>query len=283
MSFLNRFYGIVISLLLISDTVHSQTVLNGNFENTLATNCVYNPSTVVFDSLMPHVHFSPDRFLGADLITHGCVNVPYLGDWCIGLASKGIYVDRISLKLSQPMTIGTPYQLTYWTYISGSMPYGDSLQIGITTDTAQFGIAIHKSLAPLYTWVQKTVLFTPTISATDITARLVWDDSPHHESWVLVDEFVLTNLLTGTQELDFKEEIEIYPNPALERVTISLENPLQDVRLELYNINGQLIQFKEFAFMQQEELDISNLATGVYFIQLQSGRKRKTLKLIKTQ
>lgn len=282
MSFLNKFYCIVISLLLISNTIQSQTVLNGGFENTLATNCVYNPSTAVFDSLMPYVHFSPHRFLGADLITHGCINVPHIGDWCVGLASKGWYVDRISLKLSQPMVIGNPYQLTYWTYISGSLAYGDSLLVGITTDTAQFGIRIDKSLAPHYTWVQKTVLFTPSIAATDITAKVAWDDSPD-DCWILVDEFVLTNLVTGVQELGLTEEIQLYPNPALQEVTIKVEKPLQDVRLELYNMNGQLVLLKEFTFLEQEKLDISNLAIGVYFIQLQLGTETKTIKLIKNQ
>jgi hypothetical protein len=281
MSFLNKFYCIVIFFLLLNSTIQSQTVLNGTFENTLATNCVYNPSTVVFDSLMPYVHFTPHRFLGADIVTHNCHHQPFEGDWSIAIASKGLYVDRISLKLSQPLIVGNPYELTYWIYCSG-FQYGDSLLIGITTDTAQFGIQIDKALSPQFIWIQKTVLFTPTIAATDITAKLDWADTGD-DSWVWLDEFVLTNLITGVHELGMKEEIQLYPNPAFETFTIKTEKPFQDVRLELYNMNGQLIQFKEIPFLEEEEFDISNLAIGVYFIQLQSGIKTKTLKLIKNQ
>ena len=94
---------------------------------------------------------------------------------------------------------------------------------------------------------------------------------------------MLTNLVTGAHELSLKEEMLLYPNPASEIVTIKVAKPLQDVRLELYNMNGQLIELKEIPFLEQEEFDISHLTIGVYFIRLQSGIKTKTLKLIKNQ
>lgn len=281
MSFLSRFYLSFVSVLLLTVLVQGQTVLNGGFENTLATDCVYNPTTVVFDSLMPYVHFTPHRYLGADMITHGCINIPHIGDWCIGLASKGIYVDRISLKLSQPLNIGDTYELSYWTYVS-AFTNGDSLLIGITTDTAQFGIQIGKALAPDYTWVQKTIVFTPTIAATDITAKLAWDDT-FYDSWVLVDEFRLTNLVTGIQELVFKESVELYPNPATDFFILEAEEGLKDVQIELYNMNGQLLQSYLVDFLQQEKIDVSQLVTGVYTVRLKSGSKTQTLKLIKNQ
>ncbi len=74
-----------------------------------------------------------------------------------------------------------------------------------------------------------------------------------------------------------KEKINfsLYPNPANHQFHITSTKKLD--RIELYNIQGKLIK----TFHQQETYDVSDVASGVYFVKLRSGQQVYTQKLIK--
>ena len=65
---------------------------------------------------------------------------------------------------------------------------------------------------------------------------------------------------------------EVYPNPAVEAVTITLNAPLlQDATIEVYTLEGRLVMSTEVSSGKNEiTLDVRSLANGVYWINLES-------------
>jgi len=65
---------------------------------------------------------------------------------------------------------------------------------------------------------------------------------------------------------------EVYPNPAVEAVTIALNAPLlQDATIEVYTLEGRLVMSTEVSSGKNEiTLDVRSLANGVYWINLES-------------
>jgi len=99
-------------------------------------------------------------------------------------------------------------------------------------------------------------------------------------------EVVVTTKKTIHQLLS--TDIEIYPNPARNELTINYElNKSAIVNINLINMQGK--QYKALnkesnaIGKQTEKLDISHLPQGIYFVRMQEGNKIITKKIIKTQ
>jgi hypothetical protein len=76
---------------------------------------------------------------------------------------------------------------------------------------------------------------------------------------------------TGT-----RHEVTIYPNPASAEVNISLPAG-EDFDVELISVTGERI----FRAENQSKIDLSNLAAGIYFIQISTADYISTQKLVK--
>ena len=75
-------------------------------------------------------------------------------------------------------------------------------------------------------------------------------------------------------------EIRMYPNPAADRVTIDLQNTNADI-IRMVDVTGRTVLMKAVE-SQYEMIDLSNLANGMYFVQIcNNGKVTATRKLMK--
>jgi len=87
----------------------------------------------------------------------------------------------------------------------------------------------------------------------------------------------------GSEEITFRNEIEIYPNPTRDRVYISLPgaNFNQPVVLKVFSPDGRVVTAKTFTFTGTEfSFDCSELPDGFYLLHLQSGGNHFQTKLL---
>jgi hypothetical protein len=70
------------------------------------------------------------------------------------------------------------------------------------------------------------------------------------------------------QEGNTIETVHIYPNPADRLISIEFYKTIEDVQLRLLNTSGQVV--KGFSFFKQRfvQMDVSDIAKGVYFMQI---------------
>ena len=86
----------------------------------------------------------------------------------------------------------------------------------------------------------------------------------------------------SADDLEFQNSISIYPNPATDFTTIEYNfNEANDVRVDLTNSLGQQISSELLSSAQNgtHQLNLSQLATGVYFIQISNDEHTKVEKL----
>ena len=80
--------------------------------------------------------------------------------------------------------------------------------------------------------------------------------------------------------IDFEaSEISIHPNPVHSDLTIDITFD-DAIRLKLYDISGRLI-FNRPSEISTTTIDLSQLKTGVYFLNIKTGKKSGTYKIIK--
>ena len=75
----------------------------------------------------------------------------------------------------------------------------------------------------------------------------------------------------------FASKVSVYPNPANEFVTIS--SAVEMNKVEVYSLLGKKVMSS--AKLNNNDLDISSLSTGIYILKLTSGNAVATKKLIK--
>ena len=86
----------------------------------------------------------------------------------------------------------------------------------------------------------------------------------------------ISNQSTGSVNNTYKSSINIYPNPAEDKLTIVTHYNISQVNI--LTISGQLIQAQKMA---NNTVDISNLESGIYFVEVQINDSWSRHKIIK--
>ena len=75
-------------------------------------------------------------------------------------------------------------------------------------------------------------------------------------------------------------EFGLYPNPTSNSITITSNSNIEQI--SVLDINGRVINMITINEQKpQYSIDVENLTSGVYFLQLQSSTSNKTLKFVK--
>ena len=82
----------------------------------------------------------------------------------------------------------------------------------------------------------------------------------------------------STGEFVTDNSINIYPNPAVNFVTINSDSNINSI--QLYDVQGRLLQTK-IENQTEVTFDVSNQSSGIYFFKIQSDNGVKVVKLIK--
>ena len=130
----------------------------------------------------------------------------------------------------------------------------------------------------------------PTLSATDAkeiirkTARLdirTGDIDPNvgtlNWGWGKANALaaiLAAKTLSNLPHYELKETFfNVYPNPASDEVTIELDDIYStDLKLVIYNFEGQLIKEEKLQHATQMKIDVSGLPNGMYIFQLQANQ-----------
>lgn len=81
----------------------------------------------------------------------------------------------------------------------------------------------------------------------------------------------------STNDIEVSNDIKTYPNPTPSILTIDTNNNIEIESIKLYNIQGRLIG----TYQNANTLDISNLESGLYLLNITSNRGSVTKQIIK--
>lgn len=79
-------------------------------------------------------------------------------------------------------------------------------------------------------------------------------------------------------ELALNDKIVVYPNPTMNSITFQTENSLENKKVSIVNLSGQIVAKKLIS--SSNSLDLSELKTGVYLIQFEN-KNINSFKIIK--
>lgn len=115
-------------------------------------------------------------------------------------------------------------------------------------------------------------MYGRTVALSNDGNRLVIGAPRYMDGWGKVQVF---DLSTASSNNFVLENFNIYPNPAKDKVNVSLENNLEFKSAILYNNLGQIVKTSN-----QPTFDVSAFAPGIYFIEIKTDKGKATKKLI---
>lgn len=105
-----------------------------------------------------------------------------------------------------------------------------------------------------------------------------------NDGWY-VDEIVIYNcsaVLSVADSNYLEAGIRVFPNPSNGFFTLKKTRSIDLVRADIFDINGRNIKSVDLSAMQNnQEIDISNTASGIYFMAVTSKDAKTVIKLIK--
>jgi hypothetical protein len=153
-------------------------------------------------------------------------------------------------------------------YASGTLIGGAEYKIGkATTEWTYFAI-------PLTYFVPLVDSSTLLISSSDAEKPL--GDS----STLWLDQLRFADWTIGVEKHEFNR-INIYPSPSSDYVQVSFDNPGES-SIEISDLQGRII-YKISTQLSENQIDISSLKQGVYYLTIENNQYRTSKKIIKDE
>lgn len=111
----------------------------------------------------------------------------------------------------------------------------------------------------------------------DDPAAVIAGVDPPYDNWTISgNPLISEDCFLGLYEVNLKSSVVIYPNPVKDQLYIDLQGlPLDN--LKIYTSQGQLVH----SATQSNEIDVSRLPAGLYYIQITSQEQSISKKFIK--
>ena len=259
----------------------AQVILNGDFEINFSVTCEFNLSNSQYTNQMQYSWgFGTSNELDIQTSPCGYANVPSK-QWFVSLSKhiNGDY-DQLSLKLSSGLVPGSSYQISYFEF--GSSDFSNNnvpLQIGLSIDSLSFGQTIYNSLPVMNIWTQRTFTFIAPNNGQFITVRI--DSAGVTKGWDFIDNMQL-EISNGINNSEFgnNEIINIYPNPANDKIILESPVVIKEIFLTITDIQGVKILNYNYINQNIVQLNISMLHKGIYFLKIKTEQSFETKKII---
>jgi hypothetical protein len=95
------------------------------------------------------------------------------------------------------------------------------------------------------------------------------------------DTSTCMGIATGLNESSAQRTLMVYPNPAIDAITIMINPPPRDAILVIEDILGETILQMNCDLCNNALIDVKAFSAGIYFVEIHSGEKRYSAKFIK--
>ena len=239
-----------------------------------------------YSGLIPYIEgLFLREFMGAQLLTPLVIGQKYNVSFKVSVTAHAqigtccIAIDKMGIKFSTVSYYVYPYNYTNTSALINN--FANVYSTSIISDTTNWSTISGSFIADsAYKYIVIGNFFDDTHTDTFLIKNVVTDTTALKRSYYYIDDISVTrDSLSGISENNDGKEINLYPNPLKERISIDCINR-QNLSLSICNIFGELVlkrELKEY----KNEIDLSSLPTGIYIIKVTGSDWTVQKKLIK--
>lgn len=104
----------------------------------------------------------------------------------------------------------------------------------------------------------------------------------YNNGYILRQGFIQPSTSLLSESINSKELVNIYPNPVKDEINLGIASELSgEITINLYDICGKKLFTGKYISVTEIKLDFIPPTAGMYLIEVRSGQKNYTIKLIK--
>ncbi len=192
--------------------------------------------------------------------------------------------------ISPPITLGTSgNELRFWvksmsnTY--GLEKYRVGIYVGSDMPAANSFVYLAGFPLPLTAtypaWTERSILAGQLNTYNGQTVRFGIQCVSPDAYMFMVDDFKVTT--TGLSNADFSAaKFSVYPNPANNAVTVSTTHGVSVSEVTITDVNGRTVKTIKVDNLSEVELNVSELTSGIYFMNLTTDAGKVVKKFVKS-
>lgn len=195
-----------------------------------------------------------------------------------GPATGRLYSRGINLVANQPATVSYYVRNYLGTGATGSASY--QLTVGnAQTVAAQTTVLATEAAIANTTFALKTFTYTPTTTGVYYFSFL--NNSPLNANVqaLIVDTFSVSQVLSTSEFIASK--FSVSPNPANDFITVSNSENIIVNRISITDLNGRVVKQNSYENVSNIQVNVSDLSSGVYMMNITSDKGSVTKKIIK--
>lgn len=152
------------------------------------------------------------------------------------------------------------------------------------TEFIQFGTDCFNQENQIYQSLYFNTFFQPQIVPRIFTYQIELGTNDS-KSLILINEEG-NQAIYGNQPLATPDllipQFSIYPNPVKNHLFLSSKNDVENLNVKIFNMEGRLLSAQNLVLGSQTSVDVSNLSSGIYFLNIKDEEGRvKVLKFLK--
>lgn len=91
------------------------------------------------------------------------------------------------------------------------------------------------------------------------------------------DQAIYGDHLLSNEEF-YGSQFSIHPNPAKNELFLTSKNTTENLTIKIFNLEGKLLSTQNLDSEKQVSVDVSNLSSGIYFLDIEDGNGNSTIK-----
>ncbi|MBQ2375706.1 MAG: fibronectin type III domain-containing protein [Bacteroidales bacterium] len=200
------------------------------------------------------------------------------------ICSEGTYSEwaSIDFEIAVIAPILTTNDATNITANSATLTA--SVQLGNQTPSS---VGFRYKAVSAEEWIEETISTTAYDALSLEVSNLLTATEYEFKAFVVCDETeyegdvkTFTTLASLTEELSNMLSVSLYPNPAKESTTLEFSALNSEAKISIVNMKGQIIKTIDIQPSQSYELNLTDFASGVYYVKVITDGKIITQKLI---
>lgn len=184
------------------------------------------------------------------------------------------YSRAISLVAGEEVTI------KFKTRLLGTAPMTLALKVGTEQTTASQTTAIQTfTVSDATAYTQQTTTWTATTPGIYYFGLNNNSAVGASQSYLFMDTLELTSVLSTSEFLDSK--FSVSPNPANDFITVSNSDNILVSGISITDLNGRVVKQNSYSNVSDIQVNVSDLASGMYMMNITSDKGSVTKKIVK--
>ncbi|RYE04858.1 MAG: T9SS type A sorting domain-containing protein, partial [Sphingobacteriales bacterium] len=185
------------------------------------------------------------------------------------------------------MAAGGSYSIKYWVKKVVGAGAGGTNTLAVKLGNAKTVAAMTTNVTTAAvvtstTWTQKTATYTPTTAGTYYVGFNYTSPAQvaANFGWIAVDTFNVTAPL-GLADNSLNTKFDIYPNPASDLLNVANFEGIRINGVTMTDLNGRVVKRNTYSAVEDVEVNVSDLASGIYLLNIETDLGSVTKKIMK--